>query len=298
MGQRELALKIARCKDVATARADVSHSCHKLVNLQPNPDDYQLPEPWFGNLEGAEVLFIASNPSINPTIGPLAEVYPRANWSDTDIVEWVVRRVDQTWDEVPVTFRRPPHKDFVVRCENGDYRNDGTKPFSPQPSWNGVHKRAIELLGSNAAPDRNYALTEVVHCKSKAAAGVHEALSYCGGRWMDEIVKSAQNVRMIVLLGSHARNWAIDRFQLASSFAGPVDLGGRNVAVSSSFVATFHGYRSIPVCSLPHPTSQAKGGTLFQSRFGAEATVVLRDIAMGLIPAPSDTKALHQLLAG
>ena len=297
MNETELAISIARCAEVVTARSKTNHPCSKIVNLQPDPSDHQVPEPWFGNLSEAKILFIASNPSINPSTGPWAEVYPRANWSDQAIAEWVLRRVDQSWDAVPVTFGKPPLKDFLVRCENGEYRNDGPRPLSPQPSWNGVHQRAVELLGQSASPSINYALTEVVHCKSKAAVGVPEALAFCGATWMEQILSTAVNVRLVVLLGSHARNWAITHFALHSDFACPIEQGGIEAALNSSFVAELNDRRSMPFFALPHPTSQAKGGTKFVTRFGESCTSVLSKIARGEISVPSSTEVLSHLLS-
>lgn len=48
--------------------------CEKIVNSQKcNFEDFQLPEPWNGDLENCKILFISSNPSINRKKYPLRE---------------------------------------------------------------------------------------------------------------------------------------------------------------------------------------------------------------------------------
>ena len=47
----------------------------------------QVPEPWSGDLEGAPILFLSSNPSIST-----AELYPRWKWPDEEIAGFFGRR--------------------------------------------------------------------------------------------------------------------------------------------------------------------------------------------------------------
>ena len=82
-------LEIAKCCEVEKAKLNDSHSCNKIVMSQN--DSFQLPEPWNGHLDNAEILFISSNPSIDPN-----ENYPTASWKDEDIVSFFENRFEIT----------------------------------------------------------------------------------------------------------------------------------------------------------------------------------------------------------
>jgi hypothetical protein len=300
---RKLAISIARCDLVSQAIGDSAHPCHKVVSFQKDSDDRHIPEPWFGNVSNAQVLFVASNPSIDQSAGAEGENYPRAGWPDEKIGEWFVRRVDQTWDEVPVTFRNPKFKDFNWRCIDGEYRGAG-KSNSPQTTWNNLHKVAEQLLGSEADPARNYALTEIVHCKSPMAIGVPEASSTCSEKWLPAIIHEAEKARCIVFLGANVRPWVRQKFAgiAPSDFGAPVESGGSHVAIRDSFVGEWSDadgtLRKIVFCFLPHPTSSQKGGRTFGTRFGSLATSVLNDIVKGRRDIPETSQELHRLFRG
>jgi hypothetical protein len=63
--ERVLLLKIARCRLITAAARDPGHSCHQVVAAQPGAEgSRQVPEGWAGNLPGARVVFVSSNPAI------------------------------------------------------------------------------------------------------------------------------------------------------------------------------------------------------------------------------------------
>lgn len=293
-----LAISIARCEALAAAINNQSHPCHKVVSYQKNSDDRHIPEPWFGNLSGARVLFISSNPSIDESDGEDGENYPRANWPDEKIGQWFTRRVDQTWDEVPVTFRNSRHKDFNWRCKDGEYRGVGSSN-APQNTWNNLHKVAQQILGEKADPSLNYALTEIVHCKSPRAIGVPEASQACSQRWLPALIEEARNAECVVFLGANVRPWVKENFakSISKDFGRAVTTGGSHVAKQDSFVAEWSNSdgstRQIVFCFLPHPTSSAKGGRTFETRYGSLATQVLGQIVDGSLPMPRNTSDLH-----
>jgi hypothetical protein len=291
---RRLAVSIARCGNLSDAIGDTSHACHKVVNFQDNTENRHIPEAWFGNLPSSRVLLISSNPSIDVSEEETGENFPRAGWPDEAIAEWVTRRVDQTWPEVPVTFRHPTHKNFLWRCVDGQYRGSG-KNNKPQTTWNNVHNLVRELLGSDADPSANYALTEVVHCKSHGGQGVPEASDVCSRKWLGQIMNVAVDSRVVVLLGSHVRPWARREFKhiVPSDFGARVREGGVEVAVRDSFVNKNKVY-----CYLPHPTASEPGGRSFRTRFGPIVLDVLSQISRGEREVPETTEQLHQLFRG
>ncbi|MCF3607522.1 hypothetical protein L2E81_13290 [Planktothrix agardhii 1033] len=57
-------------------------------------------------------------------------------------------------------------------------QTDGTYSRVTQ-FWAAVRKRAIELLQRDVIPGFDYALTEIVHCKSHHEIGVEQAQEQC-----------------------------------------------------------------------------------------------------------------------
>ena len=231
---RNLALQIARCPLISIALGDTTHPCHDVVAVQTGPEDErQVPEAWAGSLETARVLFISSNPSIseptNPTRPGTAEAYPRASDSDGGIVEFITRRFDP--DVLPA-----PH----VR-NNGHRQIDGS--YAPATKfWSAIQARAVELLGPGAEPFRDYAMTEVVHCKSKGEVGVKKAATTCADLYLERVV-ALSPADVVVIVGAHAHE------RLATSLGLPE----RPYAVERLI-----GGRQRLVVYLPHPSAFGK----------------------------------------
>jgi hypothetical protein len=80
MDAKTLLIEIARCPNVRLALKDESHACRTVVAAQDIPDlppfPHQFPEPWSGRIETAPLLFVGSNPSLNPD-----ETFPTKGWS-------------------------------------------------------------------------------------------------------------------------------------------------------------------------------------------------------------------------
>ncbi len=68
-----------------------------------------------------------------------------------------------------------------------------------------IRARAVELLGPGAEPFRDYAMTEVVHCKSKNEVGVKKAAATCADRYLDRVV-ALSPAEVVVIVGSHAHD--------------------------------------------------------------------------------------------
>jgi hypothetical protein len=187
----QLAGAIASCTSVHEAIANPNHPCSKVVREQSKLIDVELkrqrPEPWMGGLAKADLLFVSSNPSINEDPYPLGEVFPTYEWSETDSADFFVNRCNPDSEKVKVTFGTDSQPNFLTLCYDGEYRSGVSNPKRPQPTWKNTHDRAVELLGADAHPHFNYAITEIVHCKSKDAIGVQEASSHCVQKWMNSI---------------------------------------------------------------------------------------------------------------
>ena len=201
MQRNDLLLAITRCPELAKARGGAPHPCSEIACLQPS-DYYHVPEPWSGYIDTAPILFISSNPSISEN-----EHYPTPRWSGGDTVDFFQRRFD-------------PDAGYSYSA------------FSKVRFWASVRQRAGEILRRNAVPGKDFALTELVHCKSRREQGVQEALATCSEQWLPPVMECAA-ATVVILLGRHARNACAQLWQLdgrrAVHFGVPI--AGRRRAV-------------------------------------------------------------------
>ncbi len=163
----ELLREIVQCVNVGICRTNPQqiHPCAAIVGLQmsKSKEDYQVPEPWSGRLEQARILFLSSNPSISET-----EEYPRGDWPDSKIEDYFVNRFGGG------------KKEWIKDGIHGLQR-DGSYGKATR-FWVAVRKHASDLLEKDirsVRPGVDYALSEVVHCKSREEEGVKEALKEC-----------------------------------------------------------------------------------------------------------------------
>lgn len=216
---------IIHCELLARCKAGEDLPCSKIVSVQDVPlREQQVPEPWTGHLDRARLVFISSNPSIDPR-----EAYPR--WGD-DIAE-SVRYFTDRFDGGPGQIR------------------DGIYSPLPDGGWSGavrfwaaVRQRAFELI-PDATPGVDYALTEVVHCKSQNEIGVAEARQTCAARYLPEVLATATEARVFAVIGVQAVREVSDLFGL--------ELDGNN-----RFAQLEHERRRWTFVYLDHPSSGGK----------------------------------------
>lgn len=176
-------LRIARCPELEEASSPES-SCNAIASLQAHlpAGERQVPEPWRGSTE-APLLFISSNPSIDP-----ADDSPTFACPDSDLIQYF----DAGF---PKEFPR-------VRLRTGEIRPTYVR------FWAYVLGRAAELLEvdrRSIRPGVDFAITELVHCKSTEERGVAQALPMCIERhWQG--VQRAMKARLFVALGAVAAN--------------------------------------------------------------------------------------------
>jgi len=287
---RRLAIEIARCTNIDLASGNLSHPCNTVVSIQPIKSKRQLPEPWYGNIFECKILFISSNPAIDDTKDEEAEVFPTADWENERIGDWVINRVQVNSMGSGVSFGIPNVPDFLWKCGDGKFRGQGNNRNSPQKTWSGIHSRAVEILGDDASPAENYALTEVVHCKSKMAEGVAESAIECSTKWMNRIVALSTSVKVVVLVGAHVRDkYALEKFQVSSDFGRKsIELGSPQLLKNNSFVSDLLGERLLFIY-LPHPTSMTTKS--FNKLYGENVVRQISKIARGQVPVPMNTEA-------
>ncbi len=175
---RELLLQIARCREIGTACSNETHCCHNIINTQRNNIRFQIPEPWNGNIETAEILFFASNPAIKEK-----ECYPDKTWCEDSIVDF-----------------------FEKRFEKEEYRNS---------NWfRRINKYAAWILNSEDSEEikNKICISDIVHCKSEHQKGVNDSKDHCADLYLSEIINTyiqtrGDKTKYIVLLGKVAESY-------------------------------------------------------------------------------------------
>ena len=192
--------EIARCEHAhhCLTNKDTTHPCYKIVSSQHVEDisTFQVPEPWSGHIDKAKILFISSNPSIGED-----KHYPTAKSADDYVSEYFAMRFGGG---------------SLAWIQNGtrELKNDGT--YKNIRFWSAVKARAKEVLGNNVCPGEHYALTEVVHCKSKKEIGVSEAQEFCSDLYLKKIL-SASPAPLIISLGVNAQKALESTFSISST---------------------------------------------------------------------------------
>jgi len=185
MDARQLLSEISGCE---IARSHVQNPnrggpCSEIVATQNAESwaEFQVPEPWSGYLLKAPILFLSSNPSISNT-----EAYPMGPSDDSHRWNFFDNRFDGYW------------------IQNGNRpRNQDNTYGRAVPYWSGIRNRATELLGRDAIPGLDYALSEIVHCKSQREEGVQAAINACATRYLFRLLSCA-SATVLVLVGRKA----------------------------------------------------------------------------------------------
>lgn len=180
-------LSIARCPVVyPSLSAGSGHPCKTIVEFQGavGPDQFRLPEPWRGDIVNAPLLFVSSNPSWSED-----DNSPMGNASQQELIQHYCE------PGFPQEF---PH----------NRRHDGTSSPRAVQFWASIRKRAAELYGRDCGEvcaGRDFAITEIVHCKSQKEKGVAEAADECIRRHFSAILQLSK-ARVVVILGRSARD--------------------------------------------------------------------------------------------
>lgn len=207
-----LLLEIARCENVARSRSpDTAHPCSRIVATQPGElATMHVPEPWCGRIESAPILFVSSNPGIADE-----EEFPTRAWADDDIVDYFAQRFSGGRKPWIVDGRRRLNRD-------GSYSK-------ALPYWSNMRERAREILARDPVPGDDYAITEIVHCKSRREAGVSEALDECTRRYLRRVLHVSA-ARVLVAIGDKAWNHLTRLLRIPGDgpLIGPIEVEGIN----------------------------------------------------------------------
>lgn len=186
----KLLLKIARCDNYLK-----NNACKSIYNQQVFTDRH-LPEPWNGDIENSQILFISSNPFINEN-----EYYPLKSWNDEEIIDFFKNRFSK-------------NRKYV-----DDYKYPKLKNEDPELSrhlrpwvryWVYVRSISQQLLNkkfiNDVVPGKDYALMNVVRCKSETEKMVSNKImkECCKKFLLDTLFLS--NAKVIIVVGKKARD--------------------------------------------------------------------------------------------
>ena len=184
-----LSTEISYC-EIARGLVDkpvAGHPCSKIVATQHvhNWNAFQVPEPWSGHLTESPILFLSSNPSIS-----VAETYPTGSCAPSEVTSFFEVRFDGKW----------------VNKKNQSLNADGS--YGPVvPYWSCIRNRAAELLGREAVPGVDYAISEIVHCKSIREDGVLSALKTCASRYLPRLLQFSSALVVVIVGGKALGYW-------------------------------------------------------------------------------------------
>lgn len=225
---QQLLLEIAHCPHVEWIRSNPAgkHPCANLVRSQNKQRHFQLPEPWSGDIESAPILFLGANPSIahctctddQPCAG---EKFPTSATADDTIIDFFSRRFGAPWAQIT------PSGPVKTLRHDGKHRTGGGT------FWGWARNRAKQILGRDPVIGTDFALTEVVHCKSRGvAAGVTpDCVATCTALYLNRVLAIA-GARVVVCVGKQAHT-SIQKLYPGTvpvdggTTAGPVSIAGR-----------------------------------------------------------------------
>ncbi len=223
---QDVFLSVSRCPNVQLCiETTAPHACREIVEYKQREqgstgyDSFQLPEPWVGEIDRAPIMFVSSNPSIGDD--------DLANGSTSDQLVWQSHH-------------------FAHGGGDRQYILDGIRTVTPDGSplkavryWSWALGRVRELITHRAAvPGVDYAMTEIVHCKSRNENGVAEAAATCTAKHMDNIMSVAA-AEVFIVVGVFAQTWFL----------------GKGIHVPTQPIMRSMGGRTRMVAFLSHPAA-------------------------------------------
>ena len=187
-----LLFDIVRCKELDNPES----VCKEIIELQKNKEEWQVPEPWSGDIVKSPVLFIGKNPSIN-----LREEYPLMNndkWAEPLIEDFFMNRFGNGKKEWVKDGKRVLLKS-KEKCK---------VEYSFVKNWSKTIEWFSQLTGkkiNEVKPGLDYSITDIVHCKSeRGKAAKNNIIKKCAKTHLIDILDLA-NAKLIIVLGNDAK---------------------------------------------------------------------------------------------
>lgn len=176
-----------------------SGECQRIIEVQKgNKHKFQFAEPWNGDIENAKILFVSSNPAIDfdeyfPAYDMDNETFTE-NWNEEEVKNFFYNRFtyfSNKRNDAKLNFNK------VVKNENGTPK---TVKY-----WTHLNARTKELLCRETKLNSDFAITEIVHCKSKSEKDIDDkCLETCSKNYLKEII-NLSNAKLIVAVGKKAK---------------------------------------------------------------------------------------------
>ena len=201
---KKLLEEITNCEIIQkTLTENCKSDCEKIIKSQKSNTykNFQLPEPWNGDIENCKILFLSSNPSFNQD-----EKYPLGDsdyWTKSDVSDFFINRFS-------------PDKDYV---KNELYTLQSAGGYSKNwvRFWAAVRNIARVILDTKSTvAGKDYAMTEIVHCKSRDEEGVQDAMDTCANKFLDKIIKISK-AKIIICLGKKTADVVKRRYEIETT---------------------------------------------------------------------------------
>jgi len=136
----------------------------------------------------SKILFISSNPSINEN-----ELFPLENWPDSQIIDFFQNRFSLSGNYVK-NYLYPKH------IKENEYAENWIR------YWGFIRSIARKLLDTwDVVPGSDYAMMEIVRCKSHHETGVNAALDICAEKYLARTL-AISKAKVIVAVGDKSRD--------------------------------------------------------------------------------------------
>ncbi|WP_263375720.1 uracil-DNA glycosylase family protein [Granulicella aggregans] len=242
---QQLLGEISHCpvvREIRLGNSTSSCACRQIVSVQTGAD-FQVPEPWSGQIDIAPLLFISSNPSIDEH-----EDYPYASWEFSKTADFFSNRFALASGWV---------KDGLYpRQIDGSWSKDWVR------FWASARGRSREILQRKIEPGIDFALTEVVHCKSRREYGVSEARDECANRYLQRVI-SVSAAKLLIVYGKQAEGVVRRHF------------GPAMTALGHGLSLILIGDRPRMLVFLPHPNERGSKKTV-ESNVGTKGLTLIR----------------------
>jgi hypothetical protein len=154
--------------------------------------EHHLPEPWVGHLESAPLLFLSSNPNLasrRPQVEPTQKAAPLERLGPHSAERHPSLRRGLSapkweWTDEEIADRYRSQFDVYMTEDGTRHLLASGAADRPVPYWQAIKRLADHLHGRATRPGVDYALTEVVRCKSPSEIGVPAAATECVPRYL------------------------------------------------------------------------------------------------------------------
>lgn len=170
--------------------------------------DFQIPEPWNGDIENAPILFVELNPGfldveLYPKLGNPYWLQANGGFDEAKVEDFFEHRFNSCYEYVQY-----PNKTKII---------SGQHKLLRHTFWGYVKSIADKILNRDSNPGVDFAITEIVHCKSRNTSCIHsKCYDVCFDQHFNNILSLAQHLQFMVVLGSATRKRISKHFGISS----------------------------------------------------------------------------------